>query len=101
MHGWYWDGGWWGGWVMMIGMVIFWAAVIFLIVWVVRSFVVPSRREQAPPAPSVTTQAPWPAPPPAAEALTILQRRYAAGEIDRAEFLEKMRDLGAPPGAGA
>ena len=100
MHGWYWDGGWWGGWVMMVGMVVFWAVVIFLIVWVVRSFLAPSRREQAPPAPGVAAQAPPPALPADGEALAILQRRYAAGEIEREEYLQKVRDLGVPPGAG-
>lgn len=97
---WYWDGGWWGGWVMMIGMVIFWVAVVVLIVWAVRAWgggarqmPAPPPQLQAPPAPSQWT--------PAEDAVTVVKRRYAAGEIDRDEYLQKLHDLGAPPPAGS
>src|SRR4051812_26671444 len=42
-----------------------------------------------PGAPSVT-----PSPPPRSEALAILEARYARGEIQRDEYLQKRADLG-------
>jgi putative membrane protein len=59
------------GWTMMI---LFWAAVVVLVVWVVRS--------------TVTTRTGW-----SSDAIGVLERRFAAGEIDRAEFEERKRVL--------
>jgi putative membrane protein len=95
----YGDGGWWGGWIMMIGMVIFWIVVVALIVWAVRAWSPGTRQTTAsPPA--------LPGPPPgprtaADDAVSVVKRRYAAGEIDRDEFLQKLSDLGTSPPAGS
>ena len=79
-------GWWWGmphawawGWpfmgLMMLGMVLFWVAVIAGIVLLVRWFMELS------------------APRPGGEALEILRQRYARGEIDREEFEARRQDL--------
>jgi putative membrane protein len=94
---WYWDDGWWGGWVMMSGMVIFWVAVVVLIVWALHAWGGGARQVAAPP-PHLQAPAPshWTA---AEDAVAVVKRRYAAGEIDRDEYLQKLSDLGAPPPA--
>lgn len=89
MHGWYWDG-WWGGWVMMIGMIVFWLGVLALVVWLIRGWLAPGRHGA-----SESPAAGHP-PAPADEAVALVKRRYAAGEIGREEYVEKLRDLGAP-----
>jgi putative membrane protein len=74
-------------------MIIFTVAVIVAIVFVVRALWPrgPSQDQwrqpqgqQEPPPPHPHTQTPK----------EILQRRYASGEIDRDEYLEKLKDLG-------
>jgi len=78
---WNWMGhggfGWWFG---MLGMAFFWLLFAAALVWVIRAvWDRPATRQK---------------PGPQAESpLEILQRRYARGEIDRAEFEEKRRDL--------
>ena len=59
------------GWTMMI---VFWTAVLLVIIWVVRNL---STK------PSPTTQTP----------LDLLERRFAAGEIDREDFEERKQLL--------
>jgi putative membrane protein len=59
------------GWTMMI---LFWAAVVALVVWVVRS--------------TATTR-----PGSSSDAIGVLERRFAAGEIDSTEFEERKRVL--------
>jgi putative membrane protein len=59
----------------LIFMVLFWAAVILLILWLYRQLKRPS-------APSVQESA-----------VEILKRRYAAGEITKEEFEERKKDL--------
>lgn len=81
-----WDmhGAGWGWWVLMsIGMVAFWAAVIYLIVWLVRG---------APPARGPDASAPRGETP-----LELLQRRLAAGEISVGEFNERRKALEHEP----
>ena len=58
------------GWSMM---VLFWAAVIFLVVWGVRSSTTPKDGTL--------------------DATEVLRRRYAAGEIDRGAYEERLRIL--------
>lgn len=69
----WWDGfGWgWGMWLGMIFMVIFWVAVIVLIVWAIRHFSMRSG-----------TSGP--------SALDIARERYAKSEISQEEF-EKIK----------
>lgn len=69
---WQWNDGWhamgWFGWSMM---VIFWGIVIYAVVWGFRS------RDSV-----------------HEDALSVLEKRYALGEIDRDEFEERRRVLG-------
>jgi uncharacterized membrane protein len=85
----------------MILMIILWIAVIAAIVIGIRALVLHSRRNRAqatavPPAggyPAGVT----PGPVAAASApalLTILEERYARGEITREDFLQRKQDLG-------
>jgi putative membrane protein len=59
------------GWTMMI---LFWGTIIALLIWAVRS-ATPTRGGSTP------------------DALGILERRYAGGEIEREEFEERKRIL--------
>jgi len=72
-----WGMGWFGG----IFMIVFWILIIvglvFLIKWLVQS-----SRES----PSGRSS-------PTSRALHILEERYARGEIDKQEFLDKKKDL--------
>jgi putative membrane protein len=77
---WNWMGGGFGWGVGMVVMAAFWVIVALAIVWIVRTvWDRPGPREASGP----RSETP----------LEILQRRYARGEIDRAEFEEKRRDL--------
>ena len=71
-HGYGW-GGMWFGW-------LFWIVLVGLIVWAVVAL---SRRGRPP----VSQQNPD------EDALDILKKRYAAGEISKEEFEEKKKDL--------
>lgn len=59
------------GWTMMI---LFWVAIVVLLIWAVRSATTTRNG---------STQ----------DALGILERRYAGGEIEREEFEERKRVL--------
>ena len=59
-----------------IMMLLFWAAIILLVVWAVRS-VFPSQRQSE-----------------RESADEILKRRYAAGEISQAEYEQARKALG-------
>jgi uncharacterized membrane protein len=77
-----------GGWLVGIGMIFIVVAVVLLVVYLVRN--------------TTTHQAPlsnYPAirmgsgPPAVESARDIVQRRYASGEIEREEYLQKLGDL--------
>ena len=70
-------GGW--GWGMAIFGWLFMALVVGLVAWLIASAI---RRPDS-------------AGPGSRRALVILDERYAAGEIDRDEYLERKNDLGA------
>ena len=76
---WGWGSGGWWSWTMLVGMIAFWAAVVVLGVWLVKSLAT----NNAQPPPAVPHETPQ----------ELLKRRYAAGEIDREEFEQKKRDL--------
>lgn len=59
-----------GGWAMMIGMVLFWALVIVVIVWLVRSQSWGAHHHPDSP-------------------LDLLDRRFASGEITADEYRER------------
>jgi putative membrane protein len=74
-----------GVFVMVVFMLLFWGAIIALVVWAVRQF-----------------RPPGPPPPPAHggdPAMRILEERFARGEIDADEFTRR-RDIlrGGPAG---
>lgn len=67
---WYWHGmGPWGG----LMMIAFWAIVLALIIWAVRSSA-PEQRDQSSP-------------------IRILDKRFARGDIDGEEYEERRRIL--------
>ena len=77
-----------GGWLMFGGMILVIVAVVLLVVYLVRQTAHPEG------AGAGTGQA-VPALPPAAEMpREILKRRYASGEIDREDYLQRLGDLG-------
>jgi putative membrane protein len=77
MSGW---GGGWVSWSMYLGMIVFWVGVAALIVWGIRGVVGSGHTQAVPQSPRES-------------AGDVLKRRYAAGEIESAEFEQKRRDL--------
>lgn len=72
----------WGGWIIgLIMMLLFWGAIISLIILAFRAL----RGGSAPSAPAA---------PPANSALEILNIRYAKGEIDKAAYDAIRKDIG-------
>ncbi len=71
-------GGWLGGMGLFGGvlMLLFWVAVLLLVVWAVRALFPVERRSEH------------------ETAIEILKRRYAAGEISQAEYEQARRALG-------
>jgi uncharacterized membrane protein len=83
-----WYGGGTASWVAMtVMMVAFTGVAIALVVWLVRSIGGGQHNEQAalaaPHAPET-----WPD-----DASALLKRRYANGEIERAEYEQKLKDI--------
>lgn len=75
---WGYDGGWVGWLLMTLMMVLFWGSLIALAVWLVRQ---PDRRGDA----RMSSRA-------------ILEERFARGEIDEAEFTERLEVLSRAAG---
>ncbi len=87
-----WDGyGFGAGWglVMFAFMIVFVVAAIVAVAYFVRAVAQP---QGAPPQVSQVVPA-TPAAPPSESPQDILKRRYAAGEIEREEYLQKLGDL--------
>ena len=77
---------------MGIGMIVVLAAVVLLVVYLVRSTTNQQAQTQppayyAPPVQQIADQRV------VESARDIVQRRYAGGEIDREEYLQKLKDL--------
>jgi putative membrane protein len=73
-----------GGWgygygpMHIIVWIVILIAVVALVVWLVRSLAVPGAQH---------------APPRSSAGLDVLEERYARGEIDRDEYLQKKKDI--------
>ncbi|MDO8483185.1 MAG: SHOCT domain-containing protein [bacterium] len=81
MYGYGLDGGWYGH--ALFGgffMIIFWVAVIFFVVWIVREVSASNKKQDGREHHGKV-------------ALDLLKERYVKGEIDRKEFEEKKKDL--------
>jgi putative membrane protein len=78
---WWFNGDWGWGWigflVMIFFMVIFWGAIIFLVVWAVRQLSGRSGGSRAG----------------SSHAIDIARERYARGEINKEDFDRIKRDL--------
>ncbi len=78
-----------GGFGMMLGMVIFWVLIVGLALWLLGRLFPGARGQPAtgkvrPPGMPVNVSA---------RALQIIQERYARGELSRAEYQEIRKDL--------
>ena len=91
MHNWYGHGAGWEGWLMFLFVIVFVAAVVVAVVFLVRYLAQPQAAQTLPPQQAVIT--PPTATSPSESPQDILKRRYAAGEIDREEYLQKLGDL--------
>jgi putative membrane protein len=79
---WYGDGSSWAGWlVMSLMMLIFWGGLIGLVVWLVRQ----PRREGGDEKPPDRS--------PDKSPTTILEERFARGDIDEEEFQKRRTTL--------
>lgn len=74
MMGYYGNWGW-MGWFGGLLMLLFWVAVVLLVVWAVRALFPSQQRDEGDPA------------------LELLRRRYAAGEVTEAEYMQARRTL--------
>lgn len=95
MYDWYGHGAGWEGWLMAMFMIVFVVAIVIAVVFLVRYLGQPHATVQAPPRQETASPtAPVAAAPPAAESpQDIVKRRYASGEIEREEYLQKLGDL--------
>jgi putative membrane protein len=67
---------------MGIGMIVLVVAAVVVVVYLIRSMTVATAQTHPPAQYS-----------PAETPRDIVQRRYASGEIDREEYLQKLKDL--------
>lgn len=80
-----------GGWLVGIGMILILVAVALFVVYLVRGAATQPAHAVAP---AYHAALPTSSGLPAVEsARDIVQRRYASGEIDREEYLQKLGDL--------
>ena len=93
MYNWYGHGAAWEGWLMLMFMTVVVVAIVIAVVFLVRYFAQPqaAHTQTLPPQQAVVTAPP--AATPAESPQDILKRRYAAGEIEREEYLQKLGDL--------
>jgi len=80
---------------MGIGMIVALVAVVLLVVYLVRSMTNQRTQTQTHPPAYYAAQSAHPAAEQRAleSPRDIVQRRYAGGEIDREEYLQKLKDL--------
>jgi putative membrane protein len=82
------DGGMWGVFMWLL-MFLFVAAIVVGVVLLVRG----TGRGASGGSQTMMPGAPGPTPPPAGSALQVLEDRYARGDINREEFLQRRQDL--------
>ena len=75
----------WGYGFMTVGMLLFWALLIFTVIALIRYLPGKDHRPSPPP--------PQPSPPPAEGAEQILAERFARGEIDESEYRHRLAVL--------
>jgi putative membrane protein len=79
---------------MFFGMIVTIVAVVLLVVYLVRlTASTGGGTHVAVSPPQAPSQTALPAAPPGEAARELLRRRYAAGEIERDEYLQKLADL--------
>lgn len=90
MWNWYGHGAGWEGWLGPMFMIVFVVAIIVAAVYLVRYLAPqqPAQAQASPPQAVMTTPSTQPESP-----QDIVKRRYAAGEIEREEYLQKLGDL--------
>lgn len=88
-----------GGWLMFLGMILVTVAIVLLVVFLVRQATHPAGSGAGTllPAPPATPPAPSATPPARETPREILKRRYASGEIDREDYLQRLSDVEGPP----
>ena len=84
----------WEGWVLLVFMIVFVVAAIVAVVYLVRYFSQPRAAQAGAVPPAAYVTAPSGGPATATESpQDIIKRRYASGEIERDEYLQKLGDL--------
>jgi uncharacterized membrane protein len=78
---------------MGIGMIVVLVAVVVLVVYLVRSMTNQQTQTQPPAYYAAPAGQPTAEQRAVESARDIVQRRYAGGEIDREEYLQKLKDL--------
>ena len=78
-----------GGVFVLLLMVLIVAAIVVGVVLLVRG----SSRGTTGGSQAMTPGSPGPIPPPSSNAIQVLEDRYARGDIDREEFLQRKQDL--------
>jgi putative membrane protein len=73
----------WAIWLMFLVMIVLVAAIVVAVVFAVRGMTMGGQAGQSPP--RSTPEGPSPT--------DVLKRRYAAGEVDREEYLQRLHDL--------
>jgi putative membrane protein len=79
-----------GGWFMFIGLIAIVVAAVLLIVYLVRQTSQPVSAGVHPPQGYPQSQI---VPPAQESPRDILKRRYASGEIEREDYLQRLADL--------
>ena len=79
------------GWIGMVFMILFWIAVVVGIVYLIRYLVTRPSSDQWRRLPEQEQYGPQA--PGRPDPLRTLEERYARGEIDREEFLQRRNDL--------
>ena len=83
-HGWL-GGAYGGDWLMFFGMILVPVLLVILVVWLMRAW--------TPQAAATGSHSAAAASPQGESPREIVKRRYAAGEIDREDYFQRLKDL--------